>query len=88
MTKLVAFAPTSAPELTEYVKNQLESIAESFPDLEIEQSNELDSRLQYAWYPNRFPAFIIFVEPGVRLAALHSKIGNDELISWINSNLR
>lgn len=88
MTKLIAFAPTTSPELTEYVKNQLEAISNSFPDLEIEQSNEFDARLEYGMYRDRFPAFILFVEPTVRLAALHSKIGNDELIDWIKSNLR
>lgn len=88
MAKLVAFTPSSAIELTEYVKNQLSAISNSFPELELEQSNEFDARMQYAWYPDRFPAFIIFVEPTVRLAVLHAKIGNDELISWIRSNLR
>ena len=88
MTKIVAFTPTASVGLTAYVANQLQAISEIFPDIEFEQTNELDSRIQYAWYPNRFPAFIIFVEPGVRLAALHAKVGNDELVSWINSNLR
>lgn len=88
MAKLVAFTPESATSLTEYVKIQLNAISNAFPELEVEQANELDSRMQYAWYPDRFPAFIIFAEPGVRLAALHAKIGSDELIDWINSNLR
>jgi len=88
MVKIVAFTPTASVDLTAYVANQLQSLAETFPDIEFEQTNELDSRIQYAWYPNRFPAFIIFVEPGVRLAALHAKVSTNDLVSWINSNLR
>ena len=88
MTKLVAFSPAASTDLNSYITNQLQVISQVFPDLEIEHSNELDSRLDYGWYRDRFPTFILFVEPDVRLAAMHAKITNEELIDWINVNLR
>lgn len=84
--KLVAFTPTSDPVLTDYVKNQLIAISNSFPDLAVEQANENDPRLLYSWYPDRFPAFVLFTD-SVRKAAIHAKLNDADIIDWISFNL-
>lgn len=85
--QLVAFTPAADVILTEYVKNQLDAISKQFPDVLTEQANETDPRLAlYAWYPDRFPCFIIF-ENGVRKASINAKLTDLEIIDWVNNNL-
>jgi len=84
--KLIGFTPLSDLVLTDYVKNQLIAISKQFSDLEIEQTNENDPRLQYGWYPDRFPAFILFAND-MRKAAIHAKLTDPEIIDWVRYNL-
>lgn len=85
--KLVAFTHSSDLLTSEYIKDQLEAIKMSFPELETEQVNETDPRLvQYSWYPDRFPCFIMF-ENGLRKSVLHAKLHDHEAIDWVRLNL-
>lgn len=86
-SSLVVFTHSSNQLTSEYIENQIQSIKMLFPELEIEHVNETDSRLvQYAWYPERFPCFILF-ENGVRKSVLHAKLHDHEAIEWVRANL-
>ena len=87
MYKLVAFTNSVDSITSEYIKNQLEAIRNSFPDVETEQVNETDARLAlYSRIPDRFPCLILF-QNDVRKAVIHAKIHDHEAIEWVASKL-
>lgn len=83
MTKtIVGVSDSTDPTMIGYVQNQLESIVNSFSDVEMLHVNENDPIMErYARYPGRVPAFFI-LKNGARMATLQAKVSDSELHSW------
>jgi len=83
--KIVGFAFSNSNNLS-YIKNQLDAIKESFPNLEIEVSNETDLRLDRlkTKASNLFPLYIIY-KNGVYKMHRSGKYDNTQIIDWLNT---
>ena len=83
--KIVGFAFSNSNNLS-YIKNQLDAIKESFPNLEIEVSNETDLRLERlkTKASNLFPLYIIY-KNGVYKMHRTGKYDNTQIIDWLNT---
>ena len=83
--KIVGFAFSNSNNLS-YIKNQLDAIKESFPNLEIEVSNETDLRLERlkTKASNLFPLYIIY-KNGVYKVHRSGKYDNTQIIDWLNT---
>lgn len=83
--KVVGFAPVNNIILSEYVNNQLNLIKIEYPELEIELSDETDTRLlKYAKIPDRFPCFMLFKNE-IFKTAYNAKVSDKEILIWINN---
>lgn len=82
---LVAVTDFNDSVTTDYVKNQIQSISNSFPDLAIEHVNSDNDIMQrYARYPGRLPAFFI-LKNGARMSTLQAKVTTEQLFDWVSS---
>lgn len=82
---LVAVTDFSDSVITEYVNNQIQAIANSFPELVIEHVNSDNDIMQrFARYPGRLPAFFI-LKNGARMSSLQAKVSTEQLIEWVSS---
>ena len=83
--KIVGFAFSNSNNLS-YIKNQLDAIKESFPNLEIEVSNETDLRLDRLKIQSSylFPLYIIY-KNGVYKMHRSGKYDNTQIIDWLNT---
>ena len=83
--KIVGFAFSNSNNLS-YIKNQLDAIKESFPNLEIEVSDETDLRLERlkTKASNLFPLYIIY-KNGVYKMHRSGKYDNTQIIDWLNT---
>ena len=83
--KIVGFAFSNSNNLS-YIKNQLDAIKNSFPNLEIEVSDETDLRLERlkTKASNLFPLYIIY-KNGVYKMHRTGKYDNTQIIDWLNT---
>ena len=83
--KIVGFAFSNSNNLS-YIKNQLDAIKNSFPNLEIEVSDETDLRLDRlkSKASNLFPLYIIY-KNGVYKMHRTGKYDNTQIIDWLNT---
>ena len=83
--KIVGFAISNSNNLS-YIKNQLDAIKNSFPNLEIEVSDETDLRLARLKLKasNLFPLYIIY-KNGVYKMHRSGKYDNTQIIDWLNT---
>ena len=83
--KIVGFAFSNSNNLS-YIKNQLDAIKESFPNLETEVSDETDLRLERlkSKASNLFPLYIIY-KNGVYKMHRTGKYDNTQIIDWLNT---
>ena len=83
--KIVGFAFSNSNNLS-YIKNQLDAIQNSFPNLEIEVSDETDLRLERlkTKASNLFPLYIIY-KNGVYKMHRTGKYDNTQIIDWLNT---
>ena len=83
--KIVGFAFSNSNNLS-YIKNQLDAIQNSFPNLEIEVSDETDLRLERlkTKASNLFPLYIIY-KNGVYKMHRSGKYDNTQIIDWLNT---
>ena len=83
--KIVGFAFSNSNNLS-YIKNQLDAIKESFPNLETEVSDETDLRLERlkSKASNLFPLYIIY-KNGVYKMHRSGKYDNTQIIDWLNT---
>lgn len=83
--KIVGFAFSNSNNLS-YIKNQLDAIKESFPNLETEVSDETDLRLDRlkSKASNLFPLYIIY-KNGVYKVHRSGKYDNTQIIDWLNT---
>jgi hypothetical protein len=82
---LIAVTDFNDLVMTDYVKNQLESISNLFPELAIEHVNSDNSIMdRYARYPGRLPAFFI-LKNNARMATLQAKVTTEDLIDWFRT---
>ena len=83
--KIVGFAFSNSNNLS-YIKNQLDAIKNSFPNLEIEVSDETDLRLDRlkSKASNLFPLYIIY-KNGVYKMHRSGKYDNTQIIDWLNT---
>ena len=83
--KIVGFAFSNSNNLS-YIKNQLDAIKNSFPNLEIEVSDETDLRLERlkTKASNLFPLYIIY-KNGVYKMHRSGKSDNTQIIDWLST---
>ena len=83
--KIVGFAFSNSNNLS-YIKNQLDAIQNSFPNLEIEVSDETDLRLERlkTKASNLFPLYIIY-KNGVYKMHRSGKYDNTQIIDWLST---
>lgn len=79
---IVGVSDSTDPTMIDYVQKQLESIVNSFSEIEMLHVNENDPIMErYSDYPNRVPAFFI-LKNGARMAILQAKVSDQELFKW------
>ena len=85
VNKIVGFAFANTNNLS-YIKNQLNAIKNSCPDLEIELADETDSRLARLKpeISELLPLYIIY-KNGVYKTHHSGKFDNTQIINWLNS---
>ena len=86
VNKIVGFAFANTNNLS-YIKNQLNAIKNSFPDLEIELADENDSRLERyipAKYSQRLPLYMI-LKDGAYKTHRNGKYDNGEIFKWLQT---
>jgi hypothetical protein len=82
---LVAVTDFNDSVTTQYVKNQLESISNSFSDLSIEHVNSDNSIMErHARYPGRLPAFFI-LKNEIVMSSLQAKVTTEQLLDWVRT---
>ena len=68
-----------------YIEKQIEAIKKSLPDLDIEQSDETDSRLISKFGENiRLPAYIIYKHDKFK-TKLIGKYDTNHVIDWLKT---
>lgn len=79
---IVGVSDSTDPTMIDYVQKQLESIVNSFSEVEMLHVNENDTIMErYARYPGRVPAFFI-LKNGIPMTSLQAKVSDQELFKW------
>ena len=85
--KLVGFAHSANSINTQYIKDQLQAIANEFDGLATEFADETDSRLQtYCRKPDRLPCLMLF-KNDTHKAHIHAKLMTEKAIEWTREKL-
>lgn len=80
--KVVGFADSSNSHQTDYVKNQIDAIKNSFPEVAFELQNELSPLLQRHSRQKRFPCYMVF-KNDVYKDIKQGKLNNNQALDWI-----
>lgn len=84
MTSIIAFSNSKDDNLTQMIANQL---AELNLPIVYEVVNELDHRYSLYFSDYRFPRYVI-VKNNLKKASINAKLSNEDLLNWINANIR
>lgn len=86
--KVVLFYDTTDVPQQQYMKEQMNAIKNSLPELSVELAPSTDFRLAlYSTIPQRMPCIMIF-KNDARMQTKHAKLQHPEAINWIRSRIQ
>jgi len=88
MYSIVFFTPSADSSMKNYIDEQIKQVKLIYPDILIEHRNESDNRLyRFSKKLGRFPVVLI-LKNNSRKAIKHSKLSLEDLLNWLDFNLR
>jgi len=87
MNKFIGIAHSSKPAEVAYIRNQLETIKNLFPDIQTELQDETCDLLhKHCKRGNRFPTYMLF-KNNVYKIHVNAKYSDDDLFNWLKRYL-